>query len=220
MKRIDLSLFIILLISANALQGQGVKELPLNLPSQDQATFEILVDKVHLGENFEIIGFRIEDDDKESKFARIEFHFHGDINKLRVLNREIQIKMGYHFNHELVFSGETRNYTIRETPHLPPLFTIECADETTQNLPQRVNAGPVLTLTRASNILESDLNINSFKEVHGIIRIAGTSSIFPGDMISLEGFTPDINGNHKISKLIHEFRENSWHTIIGIGEVP
>jgi hypothetical protein len=220
MKRLGLFLFIILLISTIVVKAQETKELPSNLPSPDQATFAISVDDVPLGDNFEIIGFIIEDYVNGSKFAQIEFHFNGDIDKLRILNREIQITLGYHFTHDLVFKGESIMYSLREIPHLPPLFTMECADEATQNRPKPIGDAPAIALTRASNILESDLSINAFKEVHGMVRIAGTNSVVPGDMISLEGFTPDINGTHKISKLIHEFRENKWHTIIIIGHEP
>jgi hypothetical protein len=97
-----------------------------------------------------------------------------------------------------------------------PVFSVDCEGEAVNVLPESTTYKPEIELVRGVSILESELSKNNFGEVEGRIRIQGMPSLKPGSIISLEGFSPDFNGNHKISELIHEYRENNWFTIIKI----
>jgi len=212
---------LLLLTLANFISAQNNAALIPNLSPTEQVTFNILVDGNPLDNNFEIFSFFVKQKENEPQFAGIEFHFYGDLTKLTILNRKVEIRLGYQNINETVFLGETKKYNMHERAGVGvlPVFSVDCGGEAGIKLTQSKADAPEIELLRGASILESELSKNNFGEVEGRIRIMGINSLKPGSVIGLEGFNTDFNGIYKISELMHEFGENNWFTVIRVTNI-
>lgn len=116
------------------------------------------------------------------------------------------------FQHQQLRSKQARN-----NDSGPGNLSGNTLSEVTGESPFQLFSTATVSENELAGWAESYMTRTELAKIVGEARIQGTSSVNPGESISLSGMGERFDGNHFVSKVIHVVSDGSWTTELGLG---
>jgi phage protein D len=128
---------------------------------------------------------------------------------------KLSIALGYDGQTSRVFYGTIDALGARSSRHEPARLQVEAIEDTAER--PAVGDQSALVLTYGETILEMDLTRGAKPTVGGEVSTMGTTTVQPGQRVTLTGLGPTFNGDARVSCLQHTVDAGQWTTTLQLG---
>jgi len=131
------------------------------------------------------------------------------------MGAKLSIALGYDGQTTPVFSGTIDTLGARSSQTQQARLQVEALED----FEQRSAPGdqPDLVLTYGDTILTMDLTRSGSSGLGGEVQTQGTTTVGPGDLVTLAGLGRTFNGDSRVSALQHRVEAGLWTTTLQLG---
>lgn len=205
-----LAIFFFMILTFNY-YAQNERVIHSQTPT-NEPTFEILIDDHPIGLNVEILSIEVKGKLKDISIANIEFLYHTGNADFILVNKKIEILMGYHNQNDTIFEGTTVEHDFEQKPGEPEIITVAAEGYTQKSNDQT----PTINLQKGVNIVSYKFKIKENMKITSEILMSGTNAVKLGNKIEITGFGENYDGIYRVVSIKHRLKGANWETKLGM----
>ena len=216
-------LFILIMGSNRACSNScsDQKQIPVS-PKTEIANWNILIDGKSIDSDIDLVSILVIHELNQPSYAEVTIQFKDKLPPVgkaytEVINKKIEIIIGYDFNLQTIFKGIIISQRISQSLDDPYLFIVQC-ENNQKPVSSSTTSSPMYTLQYGTNVLDFELSINSDKKIEGFVSTFGLYEPLIGNIIQLDGFMAGFNKLVRIYLVEHHLDSSGWTTTLNISQ--